>query len=859
MKKLLTALMTACLLFTCPALLLAGDTTTNGYYYLPSYGATGSGERTSWFNSLEATDGIIHGIRGATYITQTSSGTLTGEQVLSVLSTGLLKVTTGTGVLSTAVAGTDYEPAISSSSDIAGTISDETGTGSAVFGTSPTITTPVLLGAMGFPDGVRQSFNPDSTTPGLNIGSVAGDPSSPSNGDMWYDSSGGKFRCYEAGTAKDCIGAGGGGGGSGTVNTGVSGYFSYYPSNGTTVDDQTALFLSGSSVGVGTTSPVGALNVVGDEARIGSGGTNTNATAAGELYVQGDAEVDGTVYAGTLNENGNSVPNNNEIDDSSELASLVTDETGTGALVFGTTPTFTTNITAPLILGGSAVGSSVEIRSTSGVGTTSNIKFTVGNNGATEAMRILNNGNVGIGTTTPSTVLQVVGGAPRFNSLANCDTIDTDANGVLACGSDAGGANGFTDDGTTVRLATSTDGLAVGTATEAGKFTVDGDTDEIQLAVQGNATQTSDVVAITKSDNTRFFTIENSGNVGVGTANPQAFFTVGPTGSFTVDNAGAIGAASITLGGTGLSALNQGLVVNEAGGATANDILRVEGDTDTLLLISDPANDRIGIGTSTVGAKLTIEQTAAADSFRVNDSAADTTPFVINQAGNVGVGTTAPSTNLHVVGGARITGLASCDTIDTDSNGVLSCGTDGGGGSGGPSYWERTLLPQGAVMDDNSPPDLSVVESSGTGTSRRYVLDFDPSTDQIVYWSFIVPTDLAAGNWLLDTLWYSNDTGANEDAIWAAQMSCTTEADTDSMAEDAAGSANTASENVNATEANRLMSTTITLSNLDSVAAGDFCTIRFFRDADDSVGDADNDGLTSDARLLGVRLKVPRS
>lgn len=47
---------------------------------------------------------------GATYITQTSDGTLTNEQALSGLTTGLVKVTTGTGVLSTAVAGTDYVP-----------------------------------------------------------------------------------------------------------------------------------------------------------------------------------------------------------------------------------------------------------------------------------------------------------------------------------------------------------------------------------------------------------------------------------------------------------------------------------------------------------------------------------------------------------------------------------------------------------------------------------------------------------------------------------------------------------------------------------------------------------------------------
>ena len=45
---------------------------------------------------------------GATYILQTPNGTLTASQALSALATGILKSTTTTGVVSTAVAGTDY-------------------------------------------------------------------------------------------------------------------------------------------------------------------------------------------------------------------------------------------------------------------------------------------------------------------------------------------------------------------------------------------------------------------------------------------------------------------------------------------------------------------------------------------------------------------------------------------------------------------------------------------------------------------------------------------------------------------------------------------------------------------------------
>lgn len=43
-------------------------------------------------------------------------------------------------------------------------------------------------GALTFPDGVKQTFNPDGTTVGLNVGSQAGDPSTLANGDVWYNS-----------------------------------------------------------------------------------------------------------------------------------------------------------------------------------------------------------------------------------------------------------------------------------------------------------------------------------------------------------------------------------------------------------------------------------------------------------------------------------------------------------------------------------------------------------------------------------------------------------------------------------------------------------------------------------------------
>jgi len=80
--------------------------------------------------------------------------------------------------------------------------------------------------------------------------------------------------------------------------------------------------------------------------------------------------------------------------------------------------------------------------------------------------------------------------------------------------------------------------------------------------------------------------------------------------------------------------------------------------------------------------------------------------MTIDSSGNVGIGTTSPSTKLHVSGNARITGLVSCDTIDTDASGNLVCGTDSGGGGGG-----------GWVDDGTSVRLESNADKVGIGTS----------------------------------------------------------------------------------------------------------------------------------------------
>jgi len=58
-------------------------------------------------------------------------------------------------------------------------------------------------------DGITFTFNPSATVAGINVGALSGDPSSPVNADIWYDSTANKFRARENGTSKDLIGGAG--------------------------------------------------------------------------------------------------------------------------------------------------------------------------------------------------------------------------------------------------------------------------------------------------------------------------------------------------------------------------------------------------------------------------------------------------------------------------------------------------------------------------------------------------------------------------------------------------------------------------------------------------------------------------
>lgn len=205
-------------------------TLTSPVFVTPALGTPASGVATN-ITGLPISTGLTGagtGVLTALGINVGSAGAfVTFNGALGTPSSGTatnitgLPISTGVSGLGTGVATWLATP---SSANLIAALTDETGTGVAVFGTSPTLTTPTISGAISFPDDVRQTFNPGTTNAGLNVGALAGDPSTPSNGDLWYDSTANELTARING-ANVALGSGGGGGitiGTTTITSGTN-------------------------------------------------------------------------------------------------------------------------------------------------------------------------------------------------------------------------------------------------------------------------------------------------------------------------------------------------------------------------------------------------------------------------------------------------------------------------------------------------------------------------------------------------------------------------------------------------------------------------------------------------------------
>ena len=162
------------------------------------------------------------------------------------------------------------------------------------------------------------------------------------------------------------------------------------------------------------------------------------------------------------------------------------------------------------------------------------------------------------------------------------------------------------------------------------------------------------------------------------------------------------------------------------------------------------------------------------------------------------------------------------------------------------------LSPGAAVFPDGSASNLAAGLTRRQGTNadpkRHFLtLDFDGAGAlEHAWWTFKLPGNYASGGTLV-IQWMANAT--TNDVKWQAKVGAITPSDADTPLEHANAAAATVTTTVNATEARRLNTSSITLT-MDSAAGGDMVSIVLLRDSADG-----SDTMTVDAEVINCEFQ----
>lgn len=155
---------------------------------------------------------------------------------------------------------------------------------------------------------------------------------------------------------------------------------------------------------------------------------------------------------------------------------------------------------------------------------------------------------------------------------------------------------------------------------------------------------------------------------------------------------------------------------------------------------------------------------------------------------------------------------------------------------------KHTFLPEEAQFLATAFPQY--VKNNGTSFPVSG-LAYDATTDEAGFWRFKA-SNYGSGNLTLLLDWYA-DTASSANVVWEAQLGAiTTDADTQDVETKALATLNFVQDTHLGTTGQRLHRCSITISNLDSLAADDWCVLRIARDAN---GTSATDDMTGDAIL----------
>ena len=148
--------------------------------------------------------------------------------------------------------------------------------------------------------------------------------------------------------------------------------------------------------------------------------------------------------------------------------------------------------------------------------------------------------------------------------------------------------------------------------------------------------------------------------------------------------------------------------------------------------------------------------------------------------------------------------------------------------------------------EDSRAPDsnAATVRRVG-GANAATVLAFSDTTAQSARWLLAVP-NYGSGNLTVKVRW-TGDTATTGGVVWGATLAATTPGDAEVLYTATAGAQATATTTHGGTNAQRLHETTITVTGLDSLAAGDVAMLEIQRLTADA-----SDTMASPALLVDV-------
>jgi hypothetical protein len=312
------------------------------------------------------------------------------------------------------------------------------------------------------------------------------------------------------------------------------------------------------------------------------------------------------------------------------------------------------------------------------------------NSGAapTEKMRVTADGNVGIGTTSPSEKLDITGGYLKFNGG------DYGLKGSASLTYNPVSDHYFQSSGSTKVVFKASGNVGIGTASPSYPFSLENPTTGLisriyntnsngqGLLIRAGATSSATrAFQVASSNDTKIMTVNSNGNVGIGTTAPNMKFNVGATGGSSTSWSDKSGITNSTTDRSIFMSMYNGNAVlagHNAALTAWHDLYINTVDGTTGMVVE--GNGNVGIGTTSPSANLDV---VGSSKFRgtvnhswfnystgedtyirggkstskvyINDSnAADV--VIASGGGDVGIGITSPSYKLQVNGGVQAGG-----------------------------------------------------------------------------------------------------------------------------------------------------------------------------------------------------------